>query len=232
MSLVLTEVQNHGGAMHVESRPRKAPRAFLGYFTGAALLGYALSIFYSALSAWISPGWLVIAAFHSLLAWLIYLKKPLLVPSKSLWAFAPAAAVLSGSIGLSLASRLLIAEAPELASPWDLSSLAFVLWIPLVEECVFRLGVGGFFRQRLGPFWGAYASALIFAMAHSGTGWALPSVALGPFLLALLCEGLYVRTGRLAAIVSLHAACNASAIVFASLDARWLDWLQGLYLRV
>jgi membrane protease YdiL (CAAX protease family) len=101
-----------------------------------------------------------------------------------------------------------------------------------VEEIVFRFAIGGIARQRLGDFWGAYGSALVFAMAHGSGAWNQLSMPLGPLLLALCCEWLYVTTGRLKAAMALHAACNASGWIFATLDKRWLSWLEALYLRV
>ncbi len=69
-------------------------------------------------------------------------------------------------------------------------------------------------------------------MAHGVGAWDQLAVPLGPLLLGLACEGLYLISGRLTAAVALHAACNASGWIFAALDERWLDWLQHLYLKV
>ena len=113
--------------------------------------------------------------------------------------------------------------------------LAWILWIPPAEELVFRAGVGRLFRRLAGGSpWAAWFSALTFALVHAG-----PTLArllagqvgapLGPFLLGLACEALLAASGRLLPAVALHAACNATAAVFAAGDARWLDWLGFLY---
>ncbi|HYX34641.1 MAG TPA: type II CAAX endopeptidase family protein [Oligoflexus sp.] len=204
------------------------------YFTLLMLLGWALSIFYAWLSRQLPPGWLTIALVHSGLALLIWrfgagLR---LTPRWGMLAFLPAAVILVGSVGASLLSRGLIAGAPPMDGSWDGRLLAFVVWIPIVEELVFRLGIGGLARHKLGDYWGAYASALVFALAHGSGVWNELSTPIGPLILGLCCEWLYVASGRLTAAMALHAACNASGWIFAALDERWLSWLQALYLKV
>lgn len=206
----------------------------LGYFCALIFLGWALSLFYGFLGQLFRPGWLSIAVFHSVLALLLWLRVKSLLPltRSGPMAFLPAMLIVMGSVLAGLVSRGLVAGAQPIGSSWDGRLLAFVLWIPVVEEIVFRFAIGGIARQRLGDFWGAYGSALVFAMAHGSGAWNQLVIPLGPLLLALCCEWLYVTTGRLTAAIALHAACNASGWIFAALDDRWLNWLEALYLRV
>jgi membrane protease YdiL (CAAX protease family) len=204
------------------------------YLSALILLGWALSIFYAFLSHALAPGWFSIALLHSGAALLLWRFAPQLrVAARwSLGAYVPALLIAVGSLGLAWLSRTWMDGAPPLDPSWDLRLLAFVIWIPLVEELVFRYGIGGWARQKLGAFWGAYASALVFAMAHGSGAWDQLAMPLGPLLLGLCCEWLYVVSGRLSATIALHAACNASGWIFAAIDERWLDWLQALYLKV
>ncbi len=107
-------------------------------------------------------------------------------------------------------------------------------WIPVVEEIVFRLGIGGWLRQLAGNFWGSYCSALCFALAHTMPTWARLSageigVPVGPLLLGAVCEFLFVRSGSLRPCIVLHAVCNASVPLFVYFDQRWLAWLGLLF---
>lgn len=198
------------------------------------LLGWALAQFYGLIARNLSPGWLFIGLFHSVVAVALWrFGAGLRIPVRwGLRAYAPALIVLGGSLGAAWLTRVLISRAPPIDPTFDLSIVGFVLWIPIVEELVFRYGIGGWARQRLGAFWGAYASALVFAMAHGTAEWNHLSLPLGPLLLALCCEWLHIASGRITAAMALHAACNASGWIFAAFDERWLDWLQALYLKI
>ncbi len=204
------------------------------FFLLLILLGWALSIFYGFINQILPPGWLSIAILHSGIAVGLWrFGSSLSLPARmGFRAFFPAIFIVLGSFAGALLSRTLIEGAPPIDTSMDLRLVAFVVWIPIVEELVFRFGMGGWARQKLGPFWGAYGSALVFAMAHGVGAWDQLAVPLGPLLLGLACEGLYLISGRLTAAVALHAACNASGWIFAALDERWLDWLQDLYLKV
>jgi membrane protease YdiL (CAAX protease family) len=206
----------------------------IAYLSVLILLGWALAIFYALLSQALSPGWFSIALLHSGAALLLWRFVPQLRLAR-VWgwgAYGPALGIALGSLGAAWLSRTWIGGAPPLNPSWDPRLLAFVIWIPLVEELVFRYGIGGWARQKLGNFWGVYASALVFAMAHGAGAWDQLAIPLGPLLLGFCCEWLYVVSGRLSAAIALHAACNASGWIFATVDERWLDWLQALYLKV
>jgi membrane protease YdiL (CAAX protease family) len=198
------------------------------------LLGWALALFYGFLARNLSPGWVFIGLFHSVVAVALWrLGASLRIPVRwGLKAYAPALMILGGSFGVAWLTRIIISRPPPIDPALDPNLLGFVLWIPIVEELVFRYGIGGWARQRLGAFWGAYASALVFSLAHGSGDWNHLSMPLGPLLLGLCCEWLYVASGRITAAMALHAACNASGWIFAAFDERWLDWLQALYLKI
>ena len=110
-----------------------------------------------------------------------------------------------------------------------------IILVPIVEEVVFRLAIGGWIRAMWNGFGGYYLSALFFGMIH-----ATPTIGrivegqvgviLGPFLLALICEWLYYRTKSLLAPILFHGVCNGSVLIFMYTDPRWLDWLSFLYI--
>jgi membrane protease YdiL (CAAX protease family) len=198
------------------------------------LLGWGLSLFYGLLGRNLPPGWLSIALLHSVVAIVLWrFGARLHIPRRwGVRAYAPALIILGGSLGAAWLTRLLVDGAPAIDLEFDPRVLGFVLWIPIVEELVFRYGIGGWARQRLGIFWGAYASAVVFAMAHGNGEWNQLALPLGPLLLGLCCEWLYVASGRITAAMALHAACNASGWIFAAFDERWLNWLKALYLKI
>jgi membrane protease YdiL (CAAX protease family) len=201
---------------------------------GLILSGWLLSLVYGGIARALPPGWFAIALLHSLIALSIWRwgKGLRRTPVPGLRPYAPALVVAGGSMLLGWTSRSIWDGAPAQDFAWDTRILAFVLWIPIVEEVIFRYGIGGWSRVRLGPFWGAYLSSVVFALAHGGGAWNQLVLPLGPLLLGLACEWIYAASGRISAAMAFHAACNASAWLFAAFDARWLDWLQALYLKI
>ena len=148
--------------------------------------------------------------------------------SKGWWlvAIAPAlGAFLLSSVGLLGGGDLGAVDPKQL---W-----VFILWVPVVEELVFRLGIGRFLRKRSRDSLGAYGSALIFACMHSSLAsydFSTLSIPLGPLLLALCCEYIFVKTNRICYSMAFHMCCNGTAIIFQVFDPRWLKWLDFLYL--
>lgn len=113
--------------------------------------------------------------------------------------------------------------------------LASVTLIPIGEEIVYRLGCGDLFRRLVGPIWGTYFTVILFSLAHSDTslsGWLNggAGITLGPLLLGAAAQFLFSTFRCIGPVIALHAACNASAIIFRVIDPRWLDWLSQLYL--
>jgi membrane protease YdiL (CAAX protease family) len=219
----------------------------------AVALPVALTTVYAATTAVIGgEPWLGAAVVHTLLAAVVLVvvarqgrlsslcslrtvadTAPAALRARPSLMWAPTAVVAAGAALLTLASARL---APGTASQRAVApaQIAWILWVPVVEELVFRAGIGGFMRRRGGPLWGAWFSAVAFALVHAqptlaGLAHGAVGLPLGPFLLGLCCEALLATTGRIAPAIAFHAACNATVVIFASGDARWLDWLSILY---
>lgn len=107
----------------------------------------------------------------------------------------------------------------------------WISWIPIVEEIVFRFGIGNWLRRLAGNFWGSYCSALCFALVHTLPLWERLSegaigIPVGVLLLGGMCEFLYVRGKSLMPCIALHVVCNSTVPLFLYFDQRWFDWLQ------
>lgn len=229
---------NAGSTTHFTSARKVLGAFFLALLLAAALAEtYRLTAMLTDQSLWESA-----ARVHTALALLI-------LAGWSRWRLPRRAAITVGQYTLPVASAFIPGLAVLVAAffaslsmsrasdltVWTPEAWAMILWVPLVEELVFRVGFGGFFRRSLGPLFGGYVSAVLFALVHG-----LPTVSslfrgnlglpLGPLLLGLCNETLYVKTGRIGPIYFLHAACNATAVIFRTFDPRWLDWLSWFYL--
>lgn len=222
------------------SRPEPAPLTFsraLSLTLLCVVVPMALATLYESLPV-AGPAWWRAALVHTALSLVVValwhrrgeLRATLAVGG---WrAYLPGLVVALGAAILAAASAALLPDpASQSGAP---ANLAWILWVPVVEEVVFRGGVFAALRRFCATVWAAWFSAIIFALAHAGpTLTRLLSgdvgVPLGPFFLGLLTAALYARTGRLLPAVLLHAACNATPLIFAALDARWLDWLGFLY---
>lgn len=203
-------------------------------------LGLILSFLYrlpTPLESWVN-----IAICNSIGAVIVFgiVPKPAYrsVPLNLKVSLAPGLSLIGAAILAAWSSSLLapgvVAEAEfEGFSSWSI--IGAIVWIPAVEEIVFRRGIGVLFARRFGHVLGGYGASLLFAWVHSlptfskVLEWDL-QIPMGPFLLGLACEFIYRRSGRLSAIIVFHGACNSTAIIFAKVDPRWLDWLKGLYL--
>lgn len=204
------------------------PKA-LALIAASVVLGVALAEVYAV----VGEGWLGAAVVHTVFASVVVVilarrrtLSTLLHPGG--WTYyAPTLVILVGAAVLGLMTMQGPASVPSIRWAW-------ILWVPIIEELFFRVGLGTTFRSWAGPLWGAWFSAIVFALAH-----AAPTIAnltagkvglpIGPFLLALACEALLVKTGRILPAIALHAACNATVVIFAATDARWLSWLGFLY---
>lgn len=110
----------------------------------------------------------------------------------------------------------------------------FVVWIPLIEEVVFRFGLGRWFRSVIGNLWGGYCAAFCFSYVHSFPTLAKVmtgniGIVLPPLLLGLACEYLFVKSRSLLPSIALHTACNATVLLFLVFDQRWFGWLKIFY---
>ncbi len=205
-----------------------------------------LAEFYNLLQiALVEEPWIAAATANTILALavLVYLKFKLPSPQVPKYigvqlgrfsplGYLPALLVISFAVTASLVSRHF--GTPRSAGI-SFSQLAWITWIPVVEELVFRVGIGNFFRNRWPFVLATYLAVLTFSLAHS-----LPTIdrilsleisaPLGPLVLGIFCELIYVVSGKISHAIALHSACNATVVIFSILDARWLDWLGLLYL--
>lgn len=217
----------------------------------SVVLAIALSEIYRVTEAWGLGGWQGAAVFHALLGFIVVIRFYLLgtlsqkfalcgvgdqAPtwfSEKPWiAYAPALGLVLGA-GLLGAISLLLGNSPpqgEASVP-----LAWIWLIPVVEEIFFRGGVGGVYRRVLPGLGGIWLSSATFALAHAAMTFdhlvqGQVGLPLGPFLLGLLCESVYLLSGSLLPGIVVHAAANATVLVFQMLDPRWLEWLGLLYI--
>lgn len=110
-----------------------------------------------------------------------------------------------------LAERVAEAEADARAGGgigWGMAVAAIAL-APLCEEFIFRGLLFRGFRNDLGLWGAALASAAVFAVMHPALGW--PPILLAGTVFALL----YARTGWLLAPIAAHAAYNAVMVAAA-----------------
>lgn len=198
-----------------------------------------LAELYKFTSAFFTEKWIAAAIVNSFLSLivllLIYIKK-LKTPEK-IWPTRPL-------LWMCLIFFMFIIVAPLITSlvgseqkPQSIvhmRQIFWIFWIPIVEEIIFRAGIGNYFQMKFPGFWASYFSVLVFALAHSfptiqnviDLNLGLP---LGPMLLGIVCELLYRKSGSLLVVIIFHAICNSSAVIYSVLDARWLIWLRGLY---
>jgi len=204
------------------------------------VLAVVMAESYNCLSDWLSPPWFAAATLHSLLAsfvatyWWLHDRK---VFTPGAWqSYLPATFVLGASAAVALLSRAFGGVTINAVSDSNTHpTWAAVIWVPLVEEFVFRAGIGAVYRRLSQPIWAAWFAALVFALVHANPTWSnlvqgQVGLALGAFLLGLCCEYLMMKTGRILPCIAFHSACNATVMIFGILDKRWLDWLAPLYL--
>ena len=217
----------------------------LGTFLTTALLAMAMLVglgefyTYSIGRLHVKP-WIGVLAAHTVMSFvLILIRKPvregLRLRGTPFWAWLPGPLVLVGAY--LLASKTATSGIPY--SPAGYSEISYtvatVLIIPLVEEIVFRMGVTPFVSRFVGGWWALWFSAIIFSVAHTQPSWervvgfqiGLP---IGPFLLAICCDIIVKRWGRIWPAVLFHSSCNATVYVFAKYNPSWLTHLGGLYM--
>lgn len=109
--------------------------------------------------------------------------------------------------------------------------MGLCLWVPIIEEIIFRRFISEWIATKFDGLWSIYLSGLIFALAHTSPPLNLWPP-LGPFLLGCACTWSYRVSGHILAPVLLHAAANASAILFSFYAPAWLDLLSWLYQKL
>ena len=174
-------------------------------------------------------GWLAPAIVNSIIVICGY--RRLSLQSASLIYYLPALSLL-----VCYFLAVIISSFIGIPSTGDLASyhLWSIVWIPVVEELLFRVIVGNYLRTLVGNFWGCYCSVVCFAFVHS-----MPTLdrlitlniglAVGPLLVAIVCEYLYVKSGSILPAILFHAVANSSVAIFIYYDSRWLSWLEVFY---
>ena len=227
--------------MHEQSLAASTKVRSLIWLTILSLvLALVMAESYNFLSDWLTPPWFAAATLHSLIAVLItaywWLHDRKVFAPGSWQSYLPATIVLGGSAAAALLSRAFGGITIDAGSGGNTHPIwAAVIWVPLVEELVFRAGIGAVYRRISQPIWAAWFAALVFALVHANPTWSnlvngQVGLALGAFLLGLCCEYLMIKTGRILPCIAFHSACNATVMIFGILDKRWLDWLAPLYL--
>lgn len=197
---------------------------------------------YGLLNQLVPTPWIAAALIHTIFAaafFLAVLSRPFpsyrslfLLPSSLVW-YLPALIILGGSLLIAFGTGV-FSDEPQGKIVFD-KQWAWIFWIPLVEEIVFRGFLGEKFRKKFGLIWGVWFAALLFALVHSNPTlervMALDiGIPLGPFLLGIVAEILLIKSRSLWPCIAFHAACNATVFVFMYLDERWIKWLELLYI--
>ena len=203
---------------------------------------------------YVTGGWVRAAAFNSILAICVFLalqrgnfilgtapdawflRWPLLgkINRSHLIAYIPAIIVGVGSFLLACAGNALMPDETVRKGVIPLQHIAWVFWIPVVEELVYRVAIGSLFRNVGGVFFGGYVSAMVFAFVHTMPTYdkliaGQVGIPIGPFVLGICCESLLIVSDRVGPSIALHMACNATVPIFLWLDSRWLNWFEILY---
>jgi membrane protease YdiL (CAAX protease family) len=207
----------------------------------AVFLPLAFTSVYSPVQKWIGSAWGGALIVNAALAVAVLLSgrrlqsqaQSVTVAKRPWLVWFPALMILTGSVLLVLIVAS-VSEEPLRFAGIPVEQMWFVFVVPIVEEIVFRLGIGTVFRRLGGVFFGSWFSAFLFAFVHSQP--TLQDVAilqvglpLGPFLLGLICEALLVSSGRIWPAILFHAACNATVVVFAIGHPAIFESLRFLY---
>ncbi len=87
------------------------------------------------------------------------------------------------------------------------------VFAPLAEELLFRGLIFGLFKKRLGPTAAVVLASALFALIHL-----LPEVIFPIFLVGLVLNWVYLRTGSLAYTILFHMLFNAGTLALASFE--------------
>lgn len=196
---------------------------------------YSFVIDYFRLAPWKS-----VVLAHAIVAIVMYIfsesiSSSLRLSGTSYLAWLPAITVLLGSFMLAFSSeRGGPAYAVSGASDY-LYVVATLTVIPLFEEILFRGGATPLLMKFAGPIWSVWFSALVFSVAHTQPTFERlmnlkAGFLLGPFILAICCDMIVRRWGKLWPAIAFHSACNATVYIFSVWNPAWLSRLSGLYM--
>ena len=153
---------------------------------------------------------------------------------KTVKSIIPSLFIILASFGISFVSKQFGAEHTEFVL--DVSTILITcLWVPIVEELVYRKLFASFLADKQHILWSCYLSGLFFSMNHSLLNVSdfpinMISIPVGPFLLGAICQYLVLYSGSIFAGICFHIACNLTVYIFLYNDNRWLEWLSYLYL--
>ena len=203
----------------------------------AVALGETYAFFIDKLV--VSP-WIAILAAHCLLAavllkWSQPLRESFRLRGGPLMPWLAAPLVLTGALFLGILTRSDSMKYSLAASSDLVYAVATLTVIPMVEEVIFRGGISPFLARFVGGSWAVWFAAIVFSMAHTlptfgrlvGFKVGLP---LGPFLLAICCDFIVRRWGRIWPAVFFHSACNGTVYVFNYVNPSWMRHFGGLYM--
>ncbi|MBP9706275.1 MAG: CPBP family intramembrane metalloprotease [Oligoflexales bacterium] len=148
----------------------------------------------------------------------------------SLW-YAPSIAVLILAVILQIA----VYSWNEINWTINIEQAAFIFWIPLIEELIFRSGIANALIKFSTPVLGHFFAALIFALVHNFSVLESFNIAelfnlpLGAFLLGICCSYLYCMAKDIRPAILFHMACNATVVILGSNGAIWLKRFHFLY---
>lgn len=201
-----------------------------------ALFCIGISHAYVFAGSYLGQVWIGAAGVNSVIALAIAIAwKVFSEPQKDTFkgAYIPAFVVFFGSMTLALWSSGFRVPS-RLPNSLSFHEIAWIFWIPFVEEWVFRGGLSVVLKRWIGVFPGIYLSAIAFSMVHG-----IPTVDrvlsghiglfVGPLILSIVCDLLVLLSGSLRPAIALHMACNSTVIIFQIFDSRWLEWLKILY---
>ncbi|RYZ49615.1 MAG: CPBP family intramembrane metalloprotease [Proteobacteria bacterium] len=214
-------------------KPKHLMHPHPGFVLALIILTYAYAWGLHSIPLYHDSLWQSIALLNTGLALIsLFLWKPRMPPTSAVseqvtaWAIGPF--LLAMTLLVIVVSNQFEDVRPTVRTYSLIEILGLCVWIPIIEEIIFRRFLANWIGLKLDGLWGIYVSGLIFALAHTappGNLWP----PLGPFLLGCATTWAYRVSGRIGAPVLLHAACNASAILFAIYAPSWLEILSGLY---
>lgn len=207
------------------------------------LLVFCFSYLYLKISNLFAHPWFGIAVVNTVLASVVVLKYQSFFNKKiaksihltckkmnSFW-YLPSLAVLILAVTLQIA----VYSWHEIKWTINLEQLAFIFWIPLIEELIFRSGIANAFIKLSSPALGHFFAALVFALVHNFSALEshnfaqLFNLPLGAFLLGICCSYLYFMAKDIRPAILFHMACNATVVILGSNGAIWLKRFHFLY---
>jgi membrane protease YdiL (CAAX protease family) len=200
-------------------------------------LGEAYSYFITKLGV---AAWLGVLVAHFLFAVILILirqplREALMLRGGPILPWLATPVILIGAYLLGIMTKSDGVRHPLTGMPEIAYAAATLTIIPVVEEIIFRGGISPFLSRFVGGPWAVWFAAIIFSMAHSMPTWGRMvgfkvGLSLGPFLLAICCDIIVRRWGRIWPAVFFHSACNGTVYIFSYINPSWMRHFSGLYM--